>query len=251
MTLSALIITLNEQHNIGACLESLMWADEIVVVDAESTDETVAIARKYTDKVYVNPWQGYSNQRNYGAGKCTQVWILAIDADERITPELRQEIRQAISQNGPVAYRIRFRDFMFGKWIYHVGKDDQNHVRLYRAGAGGWASDVHESLQISGPIASLSNPILHYSHLTIHRFVEKANRYTELEAQGKFEQGIRINLWQAVIASIRVFGWYYISRRGFRDGGHGFVRASLLAIYHFFVRIKLWELWYKHDHGVE
>jgi len=245
------IITKNEEKNIEACLESVQWADEIVVVDAESTDATVAIARKYTDKVYVNPWPGYSNQKNFGASKCSYEWILSLDADERTTPELRDEIRQAIIQNGPVAYRIQIKDYMFGKWIEHTGQDDGNLIRLYRADAGQWEANIHEKVKIVGPVDYLSNRILHFSHLTIYRFFEKANRYTEAEARNRFEQGVRKSLWLAVPASFRTFIYYYIERPGYKDGGHGFVRAVLLAVYHLLIKLKLWELWYKHDHQIE
>lgn len=250
MSISALIITKNEQRNIQACLESLQWVDEIVVIDSFSTDDTVEIAKKFTDKVYLNAWPGYSNQKNFGHTKCSQEWILSIDADERITPELQQEIKQAIQNRENVAYRIRIKDFMFGKWIEHTGKNSQNHIRLYRADNGVWESNVHEVVKVTGPVGSLNNKILHFSHLTIAKFIEKANRYTEIEAQNRFQQGIRKNWWVILASSFRVFLYYYISNGGFRDKGHGLLRSILLAFYHFLVRVKLWELWYKHDHGI-
>jgi glycosyltransferase involved in cell wall biosynthesis len=251
MKLSALVITKNEQQNIQACLESLCWANEIVVVDSMSTDGTIEIAQKYTDKVFTNPWPGYSNQKNFGHSKCQYEWILSIDADERVTPQLRREIEQAISQNTYVAYRVYIRDYMFGKWIEYGGWQAQHHIRLYRRDSATWESNVHESVKIRGQIGSLENPILHYSHLTIQRFVEKANRYTEIEAQDRFQQGIRKSWWTIIASAFWIFAYHYFFRSGFRDGGHGFVRSTLLAFYHFLARIKLWEFWYKYDHRIE
>jgi glycosyltransferase involved in cell wall biosynthesis len=231
--LSALIITRNEQEHIRACLDSVKWADEIVVVDSFSTDGTVEICKSYTEKVYQREWENYSSQKNFGHSKCHYDWVLSIDADERATSALQNEITEAIQFTEFVAYRIYIRDYMFGKWIQH-----------------GWEAVIHEEVAVEGAVGILSRPLLHYSHTSIAKFVKKTNLYSDLEAKRWYQQGIRKNWAIIILSSIRVFLIEYIQYQGFRDRGHGLVLAILLGIYHFLARAKLWELWYKHDHGI-
>lgn len=250
MTLSVLVITRNEAKNIAGCLESVAWADELVVIDSFSEDDTVAIARRYTNNIHFQKWKDYSTQKNYGHNMCKGEWVLSIDADERVSPALHVEILEAISIKKYAAYRIFIRDYMFGKWIEYGSWPSQCHIRLYRKGAAEWKSEVHEKIVIEGSIGMLSSPLLHYSHLTIGRFVTKMNNYTDIEAQQWYEQGVRKNWIIIILSSIRIFVLEYIQRQGFRDKGHGFVLAILLSVYHFLARVKLWELWYKHDRGM-
>ena len=246
--LSVLVITKNEEENIGECLESVCWADEIIVVDAYSDDNTCEIARRYTNKVYQRAWSGYSDQKNYGSELATHPWILSIDADERVTEALRQEIATAIQQEDFAAYRIYNREFILGKWIEHGGWA-QYHIRLYRKDQARWSGEVHERIVTTGKVGVLQHPILHYSHANISRFIHKLNIYTDLEAEMEFQQGKRKSLLEVVIASLRSFLGRYIWLKGFADGRHGFILATLRALYRFSEGIKLWEMWYKHDKG--
>lgn len=250
MTISALIITKNEEHNIADCLASVSWADEIVVVDSLSTDQTAEIASKCGAKVFQKEWSGYSAQKNFGAALCSGDWILSIDADERVSPALRDEICAATKTAEHAAYRIFVRDYMFGKWIEHGSWPNQCHVRLYRRGLGEWRSEVHESVVVRGSVGVLQGHLLHYSHLTIARFVQKMNSYTDIEAARWYEQGVRKSWPIAVLSPLRIFWDEYVAKRGCLDGGHGFVLAVLYAFYFFLARVKLWELWYKQDHGI-
>lgn len=250
MTISALVITKNEECNIQDCLVSVSWADEIVVVDSLSTDRTAEIARQVGAKVYQKAWSGYSAQKNYGSALCTSDWILSIDADERVTPELRDEIRRAAGTAEHAAYRIFVRDYMFGKWIEHGSWPQQCHVRLYRRGAGEWRAEVHESVAVNGSVGVLQERLLHYSHLTVARFIHKMNSYTDIEAERWYQQGVRKSWLVTVLSPLRIFFTEYFTRRGFLDRGHGFVLALLYSFYFFLARVKLWELWYKKDHGI-
>lgn len=243
MTISALVIVKNEQGNVERCLESLQWADEIVIVDSFSDDSTVDLCRKYTEKVYQRQFDDYSTQKNFGQSKCSSEWILSIDADERVTDQLADEIRRAVQNRQISAYRIPIRDWMFGKWIEHGGWDRQRHIRLYKQDRAVWCNRVHESIDVAdGMVGYLTAPITHYSHTSISKFVEKMNRYTTLEAQTLYDQGIRIG-WPRIL---RTLPWHFFQRyvlwQGFRDGAHGFILAVLIAMYHFLTRVKLWEL---------
>lgn len=247
MKLSALIITRNEEDNIQGCLESVRFADDIVIVDAFSTDQTVELCRAYTDRIYQREWDNYSSQKNYGHTMCHHDWILSIDADERITPPLIAAIGQAIEQSEAVAYTIPIRDWMFGRWIEHGSWPRQQHVRLYRKAHATWVSTVHEKLIVDGPIGRLSQPLLHFSHTSIARFISKLNQYTDAEAKQWFEHGVRKSWPVIILSSLRMFWLQYFYYQGWRDQGHGFILAVLMAVYHFVARVKLWELWYNHD----
>ena len=254
-TLTALVITQNEADTIDACLKSVAWADEIIVVDSGSTDQTCEIAHRYTDKVIVHAWSGYSEQKNFGHTWVSSDWTLSIDADERVTPELRAEIQSvlagAISDRAFDAYRIPIRDWMFGKFVNYGSWPHQAHVRLYKSGCGMWMSAVHERLQVRGRIGQLTHPLLHYSHTSIGRFIDKLNRYTDIESQEMFKQGVRASLIIALFGAARAFLGQYVRLQGFRDGGHGLILALLMAFYHFTTRAKLWSLWHMRErsHG--
>lgn len=250
-TLSIVIVTYNEAASLETCLNSAKWADEIIVIDSGSTDDTCAIARRFTDKVVFHAWSGYAAQKNYGGTLASSVWILSVDADEVVTPELQTEIRAAIQTSDQAAYRIFIHDWMFGKFVNHGSWPHQTHIRLYRNGLATWSGAIHEGVQVQGPIAQLRHPLLHYSHTTVKRFVDKLNTYTEIEAETMFKSGQRVGLLRAVLGAARAFLGQYIRLQGFRDGGHGLILAVLMSFYYFATRAKLWVLWYRHDHNLD
>jgi glycosyltransferase involved in cell wall biosynthesis len=251
-TLTALIITQNAAEVLDDCLASVRWADEIVVVDSGSTDDTCSVARQYTNKVIFHSWSGHAAQKNFGQTLVTGDWTLSIDADERVTPELQSEIRFILDRTvaGYLydAYRIPIRDWMFGKFVHYGSWPHQAHIRLYRSGRVTWAGSVHEGAQVQGQTGQLSNPLLHYSHTSLGRFIDKLNKYTDIEAQEMFAQGTHIGLTRTLFGAARAFLGQYVRLQGFRDGGHGFILASLMAFYYFAARAKLWSLWYMHQH---
>lgn len=249
-TLSVIILTFNEMHNIEACLQSVSWADEKIVVDSGSTDDTCAIARQYTPLVIEQSWLGYAGQRNFAETLAQSDWVLTLDADERVSPELRASIQQVLAAGNAqiVAYRVQIRDWMFGKFIEYGSWPHQRHIRLYRRGRLHWDGAVHEQYSIDGTVGGLDGAILHYSHTTIQRFVEKMNRYTDLEAGQMFQRGARVALSAAIYGAVRAFLGQYIRLQGFRDGGHGLILAALMAMYYFMTRAKLWSLWYVKEH---
>ncbi|MDZ7291712.1 MAG: glycosyltransferase family 2 protein [candidate division KSB1 bacterium] len=242
-SLSALVITKNEAENIRECLASLQWVDEIVVVDAESTDATVAQAEAFTNKIFVRRWEGFSAAKNFALAQCTGEWVLWIDADERVTPELRDEIIATLA-GGPTAngYEIpRLANFL-GKWIRHGGWYPGYVLRLFRRQLGRFnQKQVHEGVQLDGRVGRLSNPLLHYTDRDLWHYFEKFNHYTSLAAEELFRQGKRFHLWDLLFRPFWFFLRMYVFKAGFLDGLQGFILASLSATYVFAKYAKLWE----------
>lgn len=243
--ISVVIITKNEEKNIVNCLETVKWADEIIIVDSFSTDRTVEIAKKYTDKIFLRQFTNYSEQKNFGTKHASNIWILSIDADERVSSELKEEICQAISCGCSDGYWIPHLDYMFGKKIKHGGWYLQYHLRLYRKDKGKWIRTVHEFVTVNGKVGYLKNPLLHFSHLTISNFIQKLDRYTTMETEDLFAQKKKTNIFNIICLPLIIFIYKYFCRLGFIDGIHGLFLAVSLAYYHFAKHTKLWELWFK------
>ena len=156
--LSVTIIAWNEEERLRACLESVGWADEIVVVDAESTDKTVQVAREFTDKIWVRPWPGFAAQKNFALDQATGAWVLSLDADERVTPELRERIGRIVRAHGPAdGYSIPRKNIFWGAWVRHGGLYPDYQLRLFRRAAGRFVdSAVHESVVVAGRVETLA-----------------------------------------------------------------------------------------------
>jgi len=249
--ISITIITKNEEKNIHACLKSVAWADEIIIVDSLSTDSTIEIARQYTDKIFLKAFINYRDQRTFADRKASNPWILALDADERITKELKKEILEnAIIESKYNAYWIPRLDYMFGKYIKHGGWYPQYHIRLYKRGKAKWIGNVHEKIYTQEKVGYFKNPIMHFSHLKIFYFIEKLNSYTSIEAKELYDKGYKPNLFRLIFWPFIVFVYKYIYKLGFLDGIHGIVLSSSLAYYHFVKYAKTWELWFKKENNI-
>jgi glycosyltransferase involved in cell wall biosynthesis len=224
--ISATIITLNEEKNIRECLESLSWADEIVVLDSESHDRTVEIARDFTDKVFIEPWTGQGAHKNRAMDLAQGPWIFSIDADERVTPELATEIRDAAGKGKHHAYALRRKNIYRGQWIRHSGWWPDWVTRLFRKGQARFNDRmIHEALTLEGPIGRLEEPLLHYSFEDVGSFIERASRYATHLAEMMYCQGKRASLLTALShASFECLNTY-LFRRGFLDGGAGVLIA--------------------------
>jgi len=243
-TLSVLIITKDEEKNIQECLESVTWADEIVVVDSGSRDRTVEIAKAYTPKVFSAEWRGYAETKRWALDKVTGEWILWLDADERVTPELAREIREAIrNDRGIEGFYIPRKAFFLGRWIRHGGWYPGYVLRLIRREKAHFShSLVHEYLDFQGRAARLHSPLLHHTDPTIEHYFEKFNRYTSLAAQELWERGRRFRLVDLIFRPIHMVLKMYVFKRGFLDGFQGFLLAILSGTYVFVKYAKLWEL---------
>ncbi len=241
--LSVLVLTKNEAHNIDACLESVCWADEIVVVDSGSSDKTVEKARKWTPKVFVTDWQGFSGTKNWGLQHVTGEWVLWLDADERVTPELAAEIQAVFRSVSADGYEIPRKANFLGHWILHGGWYPGYVLRLVRRK---WAhfeeSRVHEGLRRPPRVERLKNPLLHFTDPTLEHYLTKFNRYTTLAAEDLQEKGRRFHLIDLLFRPVHLFLKMYVLKAGFLDGFAGFLLAQLSAFYVFTKYAKLFEL---------
>lgn len=241
---TATVITFNEAANIEAALASLGWADEIIVVDSESTDDTVAIARRFTDRVVVRPWPGYIAQKNFAAEMASHNWIFSLDADERVTPALADEVRAVMQQEPPHAgYRVPRVTFHLGRWIRSTDWYPDYQLRLYDRRRARWTGrHVHESVKGDGSVGRLQNDLQHYAYRDIAHHLRSMDRYTTLAARQMFEDGRRAGLFDVMIHPRLAFFRNYILRGGFRDGMPGLIVSAMNAHYVALKFAKLWEL---------
>jgi glycosyltransferase involved in cell wall biosynthesis len=241
--LTVTVITRDESANIGAALESVAWADEIVVVDSGSTDDTVALARQRTSRVFVRDWPGYSAQKNFAAAQASHDWILSLDADERVTPELAGEIRAVLGQE-PAArgFRIPRVSFYLGKWIRSTDWYPDHQLRLYDRRAAAWAGAVHEGLEVDGPVGRLRAELQHVPYRDLSHHLQTIDRYTTLAAEQLRGRGRRVGLAGLAARPVGAFLRNYLVRAGWRDGTVGFVVSVLNSYYVFLKFAKLWAL---------
>ena len=241
--LSVVIVTKNEEERIRACLEAVAWADELIVVDAESEDKTASIARELTDHVIVRPWPGYAAQKNHGLEAARGAWILSLDADEIVSPALRAEIEHVVAANGPAdGYAVPRRNIVWGRWVRHGGLYPDWQVRLFRRGRGRFSErPVHESVQVDGDVRRLAGHLEHRSYRDVSDFLARADRYSTLAAEDLVRQGRRVHLWDLVLRPLGRFVGMYVLERGFLDGRRGFLLAALYAYYVLIRSAKVWE----------
>jgi (heptosyl)LPS beta-1,4-glucosyltransferase len=241
--LSVTIIAWNEEERLRACLESVGWADDVVVVDAESSDKTVQLAREFTDRVYVRPWPGFAVQKNFALDQATGEWILSLDADERVTAELAERIKAIVAADGPAdGYLIPRRNLFWGTWVRHGGLYPDYQLRLFRRGAGRFVEDaVHESVRVTGRVEPLGQALLHESYRDLEDFVRRSNRYSTLAARDWLRRGRRVGVPGLIMKPFGRFFSMYVLRRGFLDGWRGLVLAVLYAEYVFLRMAKAWE----------
>jgi len=242
--LSVTVITLNEEDALRRCLESVAWADEIVVVDAESSDKTVEVARAFTDAVFVRPWRGFAAQKNFALDHASGDWVLSLDADEEVTPELRGEIVAVLERpaSDVAAYAVARRNIFWGAWVRHGGLYPDWQVRLLRRGRGRFGDvSVHESVRVDGTVVRLASPLLHRSYRDVADFLARADRYSSLAAADRLRHGPPVNAAELVLRPLGRFLGMYVLRAGFLDGWRGFLLAVLYAYYVFIRSAKVWE----------
>jgi len=245
MKITATVITRNEEHNIADALESLSWADEIIVVDSQSTDRTVEIARRFTDRVFVRPWPGYSAQKNFAAEQASNDWIFSLDADERVSPELTKRILDLKShvEPEPAGFEMPRRTFYLGRWIKHSGWWPDHKVRLYDRRHARWRGDfVHEALDVKGLVKTLDGKLLHYTVRDASEHHLRMDRYTTLAAEELFTRGKRASIGSLLVSPMVVFLRSYVFKLGFLDGIPGLAIARFAAHYEFLKNLKLWEM---------
>ena len=238
------IITLNEIANIDACLDSVAWADEVLVIDSGSTDGTVERAQARGVRVLVRGWPGYSEQKNIAAGEAAHDWILSVDADERVTPALATEIRSVLaSEPSAAGFRMPRVTWHLGRWIRTTDWYPDYQLRLYDRRRAKWPPRlVHESVRADGEVAYLASELQHCAYRDISHHHEVMNRYTTLAARQMHEQGRRAGPLDLALHPPAAFLRNYVLKRGFLDGLPGFIISVMNAHYVFLKFAKLWEL---------
>lgn len=262
--ISAVVLSHNDCLNIKRTLQSLIWCDEIVVIDDFSTDATADIAKKHGATVYQRHLTNdFSAQRNFGLTKAKYEWVLYVDSDEVVSKNLADEIQSVVpgvtrnpfsflSDSGPeagmtnaVGYYIKRNDFLFGKWLRYGETAGTKLLRLAKKDAGVWIRPVHEVWNIQGPTGILKNPLLHYPHPNVAQFLDEINHYSTLNAQYLYKTKSPSHAWQILVYPKAKFFLNYIIRLGFLDGIQGLVFALLMSFHSYLTRGKLWLLQHK------
>jgi len=244
LPLSVAIITKNEEVRLPDCLASIDFADDVVVVDSESTDRTVEVARAAGARVFVEPWRGFGPQKQYAVDQCRNRWVLILDADERIPPETAIALRYLVTGGADCdAYSILRKNYYTDRLIRHGSWQNDRVTRLFDKTVCYMPSQmVHESLVVNGTVGRMDSPILHYARTDLHQSVDKLNRYSTIGAREMFQRGRVTSMAEAILRSLWCFGYNYILRAGFLDMSAGFIIAVSDAVETFFKYAKLYEL---------
>jgi glycosyltransferase involved in cell wall biosynthesis len=247
MGLSVVIVALNEEANIARTLESVRWADEIVLVDSGSIDRTREIAQQYGAKVVVEPWRGHVGQKNYALELCTQTWVLALDADEQVSPDLAKEIRSALADPKALnGYWMPRRNLFLGRWIRYGGFYPDPKLRLFRRGDGystGHDPHDHYDLKNCRAVGRFKNPLIHYAYPTLSYYLEHMNSYSSLCAKLALAKGHSgFSLPNIIVRPMLTFMYNYFIRLGFLDGREGLLLHLYHSVYVSWKYAKAWEL---------
>ncbi len=247
--ISVYVLAYNDEPYIRACLETVTWADELIVVDSYSTDATEKISREYTDKVYQHRFQGFGALRNAAMASCSHDWIFSLDTDERATPELEREIRAVTAAESRAdAYLVPRKNWFLGRWIRHCGwYPDYRPPQLLRKGRLRFREQlVHEGYDVDGTVGRLRAHVLQYPFRDLDHYLSKMDRYSELMAARMVQEGRRFRAHQLVTHPAATFLKMYVARAGYLDGMPGLILSGLYAYYTFVKYAKLWDLTRKH-----
>jgi glycosyltransferase involved in cell wall biosynthesis len=232
MNVTAIVLTLNEEHNIEECLASLAWADHMVVFDSFSTDQTVELARQAGADVLQHPFQNYAQQRNAALDRVQADWIFFVDADERGTCELAAEIREVTAgDRREVAWWVPRHNYIFGRLTLGAGWYPDYQMRLVRRGRARWERPVHEVAVVDGLEGHLEHPLIHYNYDDLADFIARQEKYSDYDVGILLQQGVHPRFFTPYTQAVRQFWWRFVTLRGVRDGPHG-LRLSLLLAYY-------------------
>ena len=242
--LSVYVIAYNDEPNMRACLESVAWADELIVVDSYSTDATEKISREFTEKVFQHEFHGFGRLRNEAVAHATHDWIFSLDTDERATPELRRELYRTMERSEAAAYFVPRKNYFLGRWIRHCGwYPDYRQPQLFQKDRLRYRDElVHESFDVDGSVGYLKEPALQYPFRNVDHYLAKMDRYSDLMARRMVEQGQRVHPHQMVTHPVFTFVKMYVLRTGFLDRMPGLILSGLYAYYTFIKYAKFWEL---------
>lgn len=241
--ISAVVLTKNNQESIGRTLKSLLWCDEIIIIDDNSSDETLEKIKNKKIKVYQKSLNSdFASQRNFGLEKAKGDWVLFIDSDEVITPELKKEIQSALVGDKYDALYLKRQDYFMGKWLKFGETARAHFIRFARKSAGQWQRKVHEKWEVKGKIGELDTPILHYPHPTITDFLREINFYSTLHAGVLYDEGQSTDYLKIIFKPKLKFLTNYILRLGILDGLPGLVTALMMSFHSFLSQSKLWQM---------
>jgi glycosyltransferase involved in cell wall biosynthesis len=239
--LSAVVLTHNEGKSLIPTLDSLRWCDELIVVDDESSDDTVKISKTYTDTVFSRPLQeDFAAQRNFGLSKTKGDWVLFVDSDEIVSKELRDEIGASITRDDVAGFAVRRSDVFLGKTLRYGETSRVRLVRLAKRQAGKWTRSVHEVWSIQGKTGELHNPLLHDPHSSVSKFLTDIDRYSTINARVFRKQGVPKSAWPILVYPAAKFLRNYFLLEGFRDGTPGAIMAIMMSFHSYLTRAKLY-----------
>ncbi len=245
LPVSVTVLTFNEEENIRLCLESVSWADEIIIIDSGSTDKTLDICKQYTDKVYCKKWAGFVEQKNFATSKTSNDWIFNIDADERVNAELKSSIFKIFQKedlNAYAAYMINFRCWYLGRWIYHCGWYPDYKPRLFNKRRAEWkGEDPHAMVVPRGKTKKIQGDILHYVYKDISAQINTIQNYSDTSLMNFLKKGKKFRLVNIIFHPLIKFFETYIYKKGFLDGFAGFVISVNSSFYVLCKWAKLWE----------
>ncbi|MCK4359884.1 MAG: glycosyltransferase family 2 protein [Candidatus Cloacimonetes bacterium] len=241
--LSVTVITKNEEKNIKRCLDSVSWADEIVVVDSGSTDKTLEICKKYNCKIIETDWLGFGKIKKFAVDSASYDWIFSIDADEEVTPELEKEIKRLLSKDNPKnGYKIKRISFYLKKWIRYSGWNRDYPLRLFNRKAGNFNENlVHESVRIRGEIGKIDKILKHYTYPNLTSYILKMEHYANLGAEEAVKKGKKSSVFNAIFHGLAKFLKMYFVDRGFLDGRVGLALSINSAFSVYLKYLKIWE----------
>nr|WP_049773901.1 glycosyltransferase family 2 protein [Halanaerobium hydrogeniformans] len=240
--LTALVLTYNEEENIEECLKSINWIDKIIVIDSYSDDNTKKISNSFANvEFYQREFDDFASQRNFGLEKVKTDWVFVIDADERVTEELRKEIENLADNSMVNGYEIARKNYFLGKWIKYCGWYPDYTLRLFKAKFR-YKGLVHESPQINENIERLENDFIHYTYKDLESYIAKMNHYTTLDAEKKYNKGKKIGISYLLFRPFLEFIKKYLLKKGVLLGSQGLILSILSSYYQFLKSIKLWEL---------
>lgn len=251
--ISVVILTKNEEKNILDCLESILWAGEIIIVDDNSEDRTMEVIKSLSNKkikIYQKDLnEDFASQRNFALSKTTKKWVLFIDADERVPDQLKEEINTFLikesKKSNTNGFFIKRRDIIWGKMLRYGETGKIKLLRLAKKDSGIWKGKVHEIWEVEGNLSEMENYLLHFPHQTIDEFLFEINFYTSLRARELYERGVKGSIINIILYPKGKFLQNYIFKLGFLDGIEGFIFSIFMSLHSFLVRGKLWLLWEK------
>jgi glycosyltransferase involved in cell wall biosynthesis len=231
LTLAAVVLTLNEEANIGDCLASLRWTDTQVVFDSYSVDRTVPLSVAAGATVIQHPFVNYAEQRNAAIDRVSADWLFFVDADERATPDVAAEVQHVIAEAPQVGWSVPRHNYIFGRLTLGCGWYPDYQFRLFRHGRARWERAVHEVAIVDGAQGKLENPLIHYNYDDLRDFTTRQVRYCAIDARVLREEGVHPRFYTPATQAVRHFWWRFADLKGFRDGLHGLRLCALLAYY--------------------